>query len=135
MDVLFLMNSFGLHWGLKLLFQHICARKNLFLNACRCAVEMLEIFYVRWTECLILVKSLVMETRTWILCFVSKVFRLHALLQDAAGAVRSHIVKVPGYSYMIGRGPNSCWLGHVTGLLFCLHVKLSLLFISDSVDF
>ena len=36
----------------------------------------------------------------------SKVFRLHAILHDAAGAVRSHSGKGPGYCYMIGRGPN-----------------------------
>ena len=52
-----------------------------------------------------------------------KVFRLHAILCDAAGAVRAHSGKGPGYCYMIRRGPNSCLLGHVTGLLFCLYVK------------
>ena len=50
----------------------------------------------------------------------SKVFRLHAILHDAAGAVRSHSGEGPGYCYVIGRGPNSCLLGHVTGLFFCL---------------
>ena len=49
----------------------------------------------------------------------SKVFRLHALLHDAAGAVYLHNGKGPGYCYLIGRGPNSCLLGHVTGLLYC----------------
>ena len=42
----------------------------------------------------------------------SKVFRLHAILHDAAAAVRAHSNKGPGYCYMIGRGPNSCLLGH-----------------------
>ena len=65
----------------------------------------------------------------------SKVFRLHAILHDAAGAVRSHIGKGNGYCYMIGRGPNSCSLGDVTGLLFCLYVKLFLPSILNSVDF
>ena len=50
----------------------------------------------------------------------SKVFRLHAILHDAAGAVPAHSCKGPGYCYMIGGGPNSCLLGHVTGLFFCL---------------
>ena len=50
----------------------------------------------------------------------SKVFTLHAILHEAAGAVRTHSGKGPGYCYMIGQGPNSCLLGHVTGLLFCL---------------
>ena len=65
----------------------------------------------------------------------SKVFRLHAILRDAAGAVRSHCGKGPGYCYMIGGGPNSRLLGHATGLLFRLYVKLFLLFIFNSVDF
>ena len=65
----------------------------------------------------------------------SKVFRLHAKLHDAAGAVRSQSGKGPGYCYIIGRGPNSCLLGHVTGLLFCLYVKLFLPSIFNSVDF
>ena len=73
-----------------------------------------------------------MGTRTWSSHFV---FRLHAILHDAAGAVRVHSGKGPDYCYMIGRGPNSCLLGHVTGLLCCLNVKLILPSIFNSVDF
>ena len=65
----------------------------------------------------------------------SKVFRLHAILHDAAGSVRSQTVKGPGYCCMIGRGPNSCLLGHVTGLLFCLYVKLFLPSFFNFVEF
>ena len=65
----------------------------------------------------------------------SKVFRLHAILNDAAGAVRVHSGKGPGYCYMIGRGPNSCLPGHVTGLLFCLYVKIFLPSIFNLIDF
>ena len=57
-----------------------------------------------------------------------KIFRLHAILLDAAGAVRAQSGKGPGYCYMIGQGPNSCLLGHLTGLFFCLYVKLLLHF-------
>ena len=64
-----------------------------------------------------------------------KVFRVHAILRDAAGAVRAHSGKGSGYCYMIGRGPNSCLLGHMTGLLFCLYVKIFLPSIFNSVDF
>ena len=35
-----------------------------------------------------------------------KVFRLHAKLHDAVGAVRAHSGKGPGYCYMIGREPK-----------------------------
>ena len=54
-----------------------------------------------------------------ILCY-SRVFRFDALLHGAAGAVRSHTGKGPGFCYVIGQGPNSCLPGHVTGLLFSL---------------
>ena len=69
-----------------------------------------------------------------IICY-SKVFRLHAILQDAAGTVRSHTDKGPGYCFMIGQGTNFCFLGRVTGLLFCLYVKLLLPSNFNSVDF
>ena len=65
----------------------------------------------------------------------SKVFRLHAILHDAAGAVRAHGGKGPGYCYMIGRGPNSCLLGHLAGLLFCLYIKSFLPSFFNLIDF
>ena len=65
----------------------------------------------------------------------SKVWRLHAILHDAAGAVQSHTGKGPGYCYLFGWGPFSCLLADVTKLLVCLYVKLFLLSISNSVDF
>ena len=64
-----------------------------------------------------------------------KIFRVHAILHDTAGAVWAHSGKGAGYCYMIGQERNSCLLGHVTGLLFCLYVKLSLPSIFKSVDF
>ena len=64
-----------------------------------------------------------------------KIFRLHAILHYAAGAVRAHSGKGSGYCYMIGRGPNSCLLDHVVGLLFCLYVKILMPSIFNSVDF
>ena len=36
---------------------------------------------------------------------------------------------------MIRRGPNCCLLGHVTGLLFCLYVKIFLPSIFNLIDF
>ena len=55
-----------------------------------------------------------------------KVFRLHAILQDAAGAVRAHGGKGPDFCYMIGRAPNPGLLGHLTWQVFYLYVKLFL---------
>ena len=64
-----------------------------------------------------------------------KLFRLHAKLHVAAAAVRAHNGKRSGHRCMIGRSPNSYLLGHVTGLLFCLYVKLFLPSICNFVDF
>ena len=96
-----------------------------------------DFLYVRWTRdqnCrfggLIAYGNSCLDS---VFCY-SKVFRLHAILNDAAGAVRSHSGKGPGYCYLIGPGPNSCLLGHVTGLLFRLYVKFFLPPILNSVD-
>ena len=64
-----------------------------------------------------------------------KVFRLHAILHDAAGAVQAHSAKRVGYCFLIGQGGNSSLLGLVTGLLFCFCVKLFLPSFFNSVDF
>ena len=115
-------------------FEDNSVRKNLFLSACFCwdsrlsLREMDQKFKFGGTigygdSCLEFLNR------------HFKVIRLHAILHDAAGAVRAHSGRGPGYCYMIGRGPNSCLLGHVTGLLFCLYVKIFLHSIFNSVDF
>ena len=77
-----------------------------------------------------------MESLAWTLYFVTRNYLDYMqYFLDAAGAVRSQSGKGPGYCYVIGRGPNSCSLGHVNGLLFCLYVKLFLPSIFNSVDF
>ena len=50
----------------------------------------------------------------------------------AAVAVRAHKGKNSSYCYTIGRGPNSCLLGQVPGLLFCLHKETFLPFTYNS---
>ena len=64
-----------------------------------------------------------------------KVFRQRAKLHDATGAMRTHNGKSRGCCYMIGQGLNLCLHGHVSGLLFCLFVKLYLFSNYNSVDF
>lgn len=54
----------------------------------------------------------------------SKVLRLHAILHDAAGYMKTNHDIGPGYSYVTGGLPNSCFLGHLTGILYCLYLKL-----------
>ena len=57
------------------------------------------------------------------------------ILHEAARAVPSSRGKCPGYCYMAGHGPISRLLGHVTGLLFRLYVKVFLPSIFISVNF
>ena len=133
MDVLFLISVFRLYPGLKLTFDHKSVRKNLFLSACFCRDSGLSL---REMDQKYIFGGLIGYGNSHldsVFCY-SKVFRLHAILHDAAEAVRSHTGKGPGYYYLIGRGPNSCLLGHVTGLLFWLYVKI-FLSIFNSVDF
>ena len=103
-------------------FEHISVRNKLFLSACfswdsRLSLrEMDQNFKFGGT---IGYGNSYLE----LLFRLFKLFKLHAILHDAAGAVRAHSGKGPGYCYINGRGPNSCLLGHVTGLLFFLYVK------------
>ena len=134
MGVLFLISLFRLYPGLKMSFKHNSVRKNQFLSACFCSDSSLSLSEMDQkfkfgglsgygNSCLDSVFR------------YSKVFILHAILHDAAGAVRSHTGKGRGYCYMIGRGPISCLFCHVTGLLFYLYVKLFQPSIFNSVDF
>ena len=65
----------------------------------------------------------------------STVFRLHAKLQDNAGAVQLATGKGLHYCYMIDRVPICCLLGHVTELLFCLYLKIFLPSFFSLIDF
>ena len=48
----------------------------------------------------------------------SKIFRLHAILHDSAGSVKSTTKKGPGYCYVAPSLPNLCFLGHWIIFLF-----------------
>ena len=134
MDVRFLISVFRLYPGLKMTFEHNSDSKNLFLSACFSCDSRLSLHEMDQKN---FFGGLIGYGNPYSVSVFrySKVFRLHAILHDAAGVVRSHSGKGPGYCYMIGRGPNCCLLGKVTGLLFCLYVKLFLLSIFNSVDF
>ena len=132
MNVLFLISVFRLCPGLKTSFQHNSVRKNLFLSACFCWNS----FSLREMDQKSKFGGLIVYGNSYLdsVFRYSKEFRLHAIIHDAAGAVRAHSGKGPGYCYTIARGPNSCLLGHVIGLLSCLNVKIFLPSIFKSVD-
>ena len=134
MDVFFLISVFRLYPGLKMSIEHNSVRKNLFLSACFCWDSGLSL---REMDRKFKFGGLIGYGNAYLdsVFRYSKVFRLQAILHDAAGAVRSYTGKGPGYCYLIGRGPNFCLIGHVTGLVFCFCVKLFLPSICNSVDF
>ena len=104
-------------------FEHNSLRKNLFLGACFCWDSRLSF---REMDQKLKFAGMIGYRNSYLdsVFRYSKVFRLHAILHDAAGAVRLQTGKGPGYCYMTGRGVNCCLLGHVTGLLFSLYVKI-----------
>ena len=134
MDVLFLISVFRLYPVLKMSFEHNSFGKNLFLSACLCSDSGLSL---RKMDQNLKFGGLIGYGNSSLdsLFRYSKVFRLHAILHDAAGAVRTHSGKGPGYCYMIGREPSYCLLRHVTGLLLCLYLKLCVPSIFNCFDF
>ena len=133
-DVFFLMSISRLYPGLKLSSENNSVRKNLFVCACFCWDSRPSLREM--DKKFMFVGNIGYgDSYLEFLFRHFKVFRLHAKLHDAAGAMRAHSGKGPGYCYMIGRGPNSCLLGHVTGLVFCLYVNFFLPSIFKSFDF
>ena len=115
-------------------FEHNSVSKNLVLRACFCWDCGLSLREIDQKFEFVGPIGYGNSNLDSIICY-SKVFRLHAILHEAAGAVRSHTGKGPGYFYMIGREPNSCLLGHVTGLPICLYVILFYLPFSSLLTF
>ena len=87
MDVLFLISVFRLYPGLKMTFKHNSVRKkNLFLSACFCWDSGLS---SRQMDQNFKFGGLIGYGNSCLDSIIrySKVFRLHAILHDAAGAV------------------------------------------------
>ena len=106
-------------------FERNNVRNNLFLSACFCWDSRLSLSEMDQN---IVFRGTLGYGDSYmdsVFCY-SKVFRPHEILRDAAGAGRLQTGKGPGYCYMIGRGPNCCLLGNMTGLVFCFYVEIFL---------
>ena len=80
-----------------------------------------------WTKLIkifLMEEELDMETLLDFFLARSKIFRLHAILHDSAGAVKTTTDQGPGYCYILPKLPSSCLFGHITGLFFCLYIKV-----------
>ena len=122
------MRNFRLYPGLKFSFGDNNAQKKHFLggglywNSTKCSLCEIDPKNQNLQELLAMVLLLVVLMVILVLGVIFsrrfKVFSLHTILEDAAGAVPAQGGKKLGYCYMIGRVQKSCLLCHVTGLLF-----------------
>ena len=91
----FLMSNFRLYSGIKMSFGHNCLSKNLFLSACFCWDSRLSL---REMDQKFKFGGTIGYGNSYLefLFRHFRVFRLHTILHDAAGAVRAHHGKGPG---------------------------------------
>ena len=96
------MSILRLYPGLNMSFEHNTARKNLFLSACFWWDSRLSL---REMEHKFKFGGIIGYDDSYLefLFLHSEEFRLYAIVHDAAGVVRTHSDKSPGYCYMIGR--------------------------------
>ena len=101
MDVLLLMSIFRMYPGLKMSFQHNSVRENLFLSLCFCRDSRLSLHEKNQK---LKLGGAIGYWDSYLEFFFRhfKVSRIHAILHDAAGAVRAHSDKGLGYCYMSG---------------------------------
>ncbi len=98
-------------------------RKNCFLAACKTLDETVDLNEIN-RNCpyggIIGINNSKLDT----IFRHSKIFRLHAIMHDSAGYMCDKYRVGPGYCYVIKKCPiNSCFLGHISGLLFCVYLK------------
>ena len=100
MDVFLLSSVFRFYPGMKMSFEHKSVRKNLFLSACCCWDSRLSL---REMDQKLKFGGTIGYGNSYLQFLFRhfKISRLQAILHDAAGIVRVHSGKGPGYCYMI----------------------------------
>ena len=123
MDIVTLLNIFNCYSSIFPMFPNNEKRKNCFLAACKIWDQNINLEEIDQN----FPHGGLIGFCNSILDFFlarSKVFRLHAILHDSAGAVKATTNQGPGYCYMLPQFPSSCLLGHITGLFFCIFIKI-----------
>ena len=121
MDIVTLLNIFNCYSSILPMFPNNEKRKNCFLAACKIWDQNINLEEIDQNF-----PHGGLGYGNSILDFFlarSKVFRLHAILHDSAGAVKATTNQGPGFCYMLPQFPSSCLLGHITGLFFCVFIK------------
>ena len=122
MDIVILVNIFNCYGSILSMFPENEKRKNCFLAACKIWDENINLEEInqKFPH-----GGLIGYGNSFLDFFFDrlKVFRLHAILHDSAGAVKATTSKGPGYCYMLPNFPSSCFLRHLTGLIFWVFIK------------
>ena len=107
-------------------FQHLfpenTIRKNYFLAACFHIDNTVDYEFIN-THCPHGGIIGIDNSRLEILLGNYKLFRLHAILHDACGYMKAHNNIGPGYIYAVSCSLNSCFLGHISGIVFGTYLK------------
>ena len=123
MDIVSLLNFFNCYSSIFPMFPNNEKRKNCFLAACKIWDQNINLEEIDQN----FPHGGLIGYPNSILDFFlarSKVFRSHAILHDSSGAVKATTNQGPGYCYLLPQFPSSCLLGHITGLLFCVFIKI-----------
>ena len=106
-------------------FQKNSKRKNFFLACCfsiSSEVDLLEIDRQAPFGGLIGIGDSTLET----VFNGLKCFRMHAVLHDASAFMKTMYSRGARFCYVFKSDtipPNSCLLGHITGIVYCLYLK------------
>ena len=123
MDIVTLLNIFNCYSSIFPMFPNNEKRKTCFLAACKIWDQNINLEEIDQN----FPHGGLIGYGNSILDFFlarSKVFRLHAILHNSAGAIKATTNQGPGYCYMLPQFPSSCLLGHITGPFFCIFIKI-----------
>ena len=104
------------------LFPENTIRKNYFLAACFHIDNTVDYMFIN-THCPHGGIIGIDNSRLEIILGNYKLLRLHAILHDACGYMKTNHEVGPGYIYTLSCALNSCFLGHISGITFCAYLK------------
>ena len=119
MDVNFITSNFTF---VRDQFPHNGIRKNYFLASCLSLDKDVDLEHIN-KDCLYGGRIGVGDSRLDAYLQRLKIFRLHAIFHDSTGYMKNKYNIGPGYCYAINCPINSCYVGHVTGLIYCIFLK------------
>ena len=100
-----------------------CRQTNYFLSACRSWFNNTDSYHSR-SHCTF--GCMTGIGNSWVHLFSRncKFLRLHAILHDSAGFLKTKYNIGPGYCYMFKRVQlNSYLIGHIAGIVYCIFLK------------